>query len=468
MAFVSALTLPGCTPRPNAAPRPTAPHVAWSYDVTAHGVQELDVEARFDAIAPPGLGVDDTALPFVRDVSLAGSAGATPVARRGSTWSVPCARGCTVRYRFELEAAAREIATPDTAIASGDVVIAPPSTWLLHPASADDAARFRFHVAAGPGSRFVTGVHPAPDGSPDAFEADAADMDGASFAAFGPLHVSRVAAGDATIQVGIAPHALALSDSDVLAWVRASAGAVASYYLGHPPARRALVLMMEGNAGPTRGLTLGGGGPATLVRVGQSVTAASTRDDWVVTHELLHVNFPDPGWQHAWLTEGLATYVEPIARARAGLVDPAKVWRDLVDGLPQGLPGPGDEGLEKTRTWGRTYWGGALFCLLADVGIRERTGNTRSLDSALRAIGATGATDEIYWDISRILDVGDAATGTRVLHDVYARLALAPGSEDLDALFAKLGVRPAGKSVAFDDSAPLASIRTAITARSAN
>ena len=61
---------------------------------------------------------------------------------------------------------------------------------------------------------------------------------------------------------------------------------------------------------------------------------------------------------HHWIEEGLATYVEPIARARAGGLTPQKVWGDMVDAMPQGLPKPGDRGLDFTHTWGRTYWGG--------------------------------------------------------------------------------------------------------------
>ena len=38
--------------------------------------------------------------------------------------------------------------------------------------------------------------------------------------------------------------------------------------------------------------------------------------------------------------------------------------------------------------WAMTYWGGALFCLLADVEIREKTGNARAHDDALPAINA--------------------------------------------------------------------------------
>jgi predicted metalloprotease with PDZ domain len=202
-----------------------------------------------------------------------------------------------------------------------------------------------------------------------------------------------------------------------------------------------------------------------LVQASDLVTAESTRDDWVVTHELLHANFPDVGPDHAWLSEGLATYVEPIARARVGLLSEAEVWRGLIDGLPQGLPQAGDQGLEHTRTWGRTYWGGALFCLLADLTLRERTGNQHSLDDVLLAIGKAGASDEDHWPLSQVLDAAERATGTEVVRELYERLAQKPGTVDLRALFARLGVRAEGASVAFDERAPLATIRHSITAR---
>ena len=107
--------------------------------------------------------------------------------------------------------------------------------------------------------------------------------------------------------------------------------------------------------------------------------------------------------EHHWIEEGSATYVEPIARARAGDLSPEKVWGDLVDGLPKGLPQAGDRGLDFTPTWGRTYWGGALFCLLADIEIRKRTGNKKGLEDALRAILRAGGTTESDWPLVRTL-----------------------------------------------------------------
>ena len=67
------------------------------------------------------------------------------------------------------------------------------------------------------------------------------------------------------------------------------------------------------------------------------------------------------------MEEGMATYIEPIARAQIGRMTPERVWGDFVRDMPQGLPQAGDQGLDGTPTWGRTYWGGAIFWLLADV-----------------------------------------------------------------------------------------------------
>jgi predicted metalloprotease with PDZ domain len=426
--------------------------------------RELAVVASFEA-GDGTLSADDEAWRFVRAVEFARGAVWQPATQRDNAWLVPCAAGCRVRYRFALREAADALHDIDTAVASGDVLLAPPSTWLLHPSVPAHKARFELHVEPGPDARFVTAFEPAPGGRANSYRADASVLEDASFSAFGPLFVTEVPAGDSTVLLGVAPQGLKLTEAQTVAWVSASAGAVAHYYQGHLPARHTLVLLIKGSGDDTRGETLGGGGPAVLVRASDLVTASTTADDWVLTHELFHANFPDIGREHAWLSEGLATYLEPVARARVGLVSETKFWRDLIDGLPQGLPEAGDQGLEHTRTWGRTYWGGALFCLVADVTLREKTGNRRSLDDVLLAIGKTGASDDVFWDIQQVLAVGDRATGTTVLHDVYARLAEKPGNVDLSNFFARLGVRAQGHSVVFDDSAPLAQIRRSITAR---
>jgi hypothetical protein len=45
-----------------------------------------------------------------------------------------------------------------------------------------------------------------------------------------------------------------------------------------------------------------------------------------MTHELLHTAFPDVSEQHHWIEEGIAAYVEPIARAQVGHLAAETVW----------------------------------------------------------------------------------------------------------------------------------------------
>ncbi|HXA84351.1 MAG TPA: hypothetical protein VNZ47_04705, partial [Candidatus Dormibacteraeota bacterium] len=123
-----------------------------------------------------------------------------------------------------------------------------------------------------------------------------------------------------------------------------------------------------------------------------------------------------------------------------------------------------DQGLDKTPTWGRTYWGGAIFCLLADVRIREHTKNQKGLEDALRGINRGGGNITEDWDIGKALALGDKATGTTVLRDLYNEMRDKPAPVDLDQLWTKLGIAMKDGVVTFDDKAPEANIRKAITA----
>jgi hypothetical protein len=247
-----------------------------------------------------------------------------------------------------------------------------------------------------------------------------------------------------------------------------AAQAVSLYY-GHFPVASAhiVISISPGGKGVLQGTTWGnrdGFSAVTKLRIGQNATQPELDSDWIATHELTHMALASlPDSQH-WLEEGIATYVEPIARVQAGQLTVQHVWGDMMAGMPHGEPEAGDLGLDRTHTWGRTYWGGAMFCLVADVEIRKRTGNQRGLQDALRGIVDAGGTIDKDWPIERVLKVGDRATGTNVLQDLYAKWGKAPVEVDLESLWDQLGISRTDGKVSFVDDAPLASIRTAITA----
>lgn len=270
-----------------------------------------------------------------------------------------------------------------------------------------------------------------------------------------------------TLQVDFSPGSLDLPSPQIMEWVENAASSVATYYGRFPvPRDRILIQPAEDRRGVMQGTTWGdvGGFPAfTRIRLGQHTTMQDLTDDWMMTHELVHTAFPSQEDQQHWIEEGIAVYVEPVARVQAGFLQPEKIWGDMVRDMPKGDPQPGDQGLDHTPTWGRTYWGGAQFCLLADVTIREQTHNKKGLEDALRAIVAAGGTIDQNWPIRKAFQAGDAGTGTRVLEEQYDRMANAPVTIDLDGLWKKLGIVRTETGVRFDNSAPEAAIRAAIT-----
>ena len=177
---------------------------------------------------------------------------------------------------------------------------------------------------------------------------------------------------------------------------------------------------------------------------------------------MTHLALPDTGSDHTWLSEGIATYVEGIARVQAGNRTETDVWAEELHSMPRGLPQAGDAGLDNTHTWGRTYWGGAMFCLLADVDIRERTHLRFGLQDALRALARASGGLSTDWPIARVLRTADAAVGTSSLEDLYARMKDTPVAPDLAALWQRLGVTRDGLTVQLSDEAPLAAVRHAI------
>jgi hypothetical protein len=273
----------------------------------------------------------------------------------------------------------------------------------------------------------------------------------------------RLRIGDSDIDVIWGTTQSDLSRADLLAWVSRCATGVARYFGRFPVSKARLsVVSREGRAGVAGGRTWGGRDPRTRISIGQHTTVDSLKRDWVLTHEFVHYGFPDMPDRHHWIEEGLATYIEPIARVGVGTQDPATAWFEMMRDMPQGLPGPADEGLDNTHTWGRTYWGGAIFCLFADVSIRKHTNNAKGLKDALQAIVAAGGTIEVGWAIERAFEIGDKAVSGTVLMSQYEQMGRKSSPVDLDGLWRELGVERRGNTVVFQDDAPLASIRKAI------
>jgi hypothetical protein len=85
------------------------------------------------------------------------------------------------------------------------------------------------------------------------------------------------------------------------------------------------------------------------------------------------------------------------------------------------------------------------------------------LQDALRAVVAAGGTIDQNWELTRALEIGDKATGTSVLMDLYNKMGKAPTHVDLEQLWQRLGIRSEQGRIVFDDHAQLAAERRKIT-----
>jgi hypothetical protein len=285
--------------------------------------------------------------------------------------------------------------------------------------------------------------------------------------AFDKLAKTDIDVPGGVIHVGFAPGEFALPKEKILDWVRTSAKAVSTYY-GHFPVKSLRLLLVPVDGPRVRGgTTWGYRGAAIRVLVGRDSNEEALKRDWVLVHEMVHTALPDMEERYNWLSEGLAVYVEPIARVQAGDLSAQEIWQAMMRDMPKGLPQAGEEGLDITDTWGRRYWGGAMFCLMADIEIRKATGNRLGLQDAMRGMQAAGASHEVDWPIERIITAADKAVGLNVLTRLHNEWGRKPVTPDLDQLWRDLGLRNAGGSLEFDDSAPLAAIRKGITERHA-
>ena len=264
----------------------------------------------------------------------------------------------------------------------------------------------------------------------------------------------------ASLELQFAPGLAAAQLAWATAWVMRCAEAVAAYFGRFPLPQIEVLVVVEAGERVLGGASFAEPSPLLRLRLGDKVTQAALNEDWILVHEMVHLAVPRLARAHNWLHEGLATYIEGLARGRAGWVGAQAVWHSWTRQMPLGQPRPGEAGLDQTPTWARTYWGGALFCLLADVRLRQQGSPQRGLQQALQGVLAAGGDFRVVWPVTQVFACADAALGQTTLRDLYAAMKDDAVAIDLAALWRDLGV---GETT-LHDNAPLAAIRRAILA----
>src|SRR3546814_4841312 len=121
-----------------------------------------------------------------------------------------------------------------------------------------------------------------------------------------------------------------------------------------------------------------------LLQIGEQATRAQRYDGWILVHEMIHLGAPFVTGRSFWLMEGMATYGEPVIRARAGWYPVPQMWHEFASQMPRGVDALTIQSLDAVTRRG-IYWGGAIFMLLADLAIRERS-RSEEHTSALQSL----------------------------------------------------------------------------------
>ena len=178
--------------------------------------------------------------------------------------------------------------------------------------------------------------------------------------------------------------------------------------------KQALLILVIAGRGRAmgEGKTLSGGGGTIFLRVGEQATPKNLEQDWVLTHEMTHLTFPTQespaplgGRGRRHVCRAFCAREDRLADARRGVERRRR--RRAARPCPRRAT---RASIARTRG-GSTYWGGALFYLLADVGIRQRTQNKFGLEHALRGINAAGGNNAVRWSIEETFAAGDKAVG---------------------------------------------------------
>ncbi|MGD0528792.1 MAG: hypothetical protein ABSE49_26885 [Polyangiaceae bacterium] len=426
------------------------------------GSWRLEVEAHLEH-APSARLVAPEATSAIRDMTLVDGSRRQPLAVAGDAWLVPaCRTSCTLRYAVDLDAMAAGCGHMDCARRVGGAVLGTAASWMLRPEPTGDAS-IRVDVRGGDATRFATGLR---QGASGGYVFRGRELGEASYTAFGDFRRVRADVPGATLDVVLLGEPLAMGDAETVGWVKSAAGCVAGLFGRFPVSATVFVVPARRGDGVVFGRVFSLAGASVVLLFGTEASPAAMHTDWVAVHELFHLGTPSFVGEAHWLEEGLATYYEPILRERAGWMTEADLWRHFAGSMPRGLRKEGDPAaLDDRDDIDSTYWGGALFALLADVRIREATGGARSLDDVLRAALSQLGDATHGARLEDFVRVGDAATGTHVLADLVAHDAVAGEPIDLAGLWRDLGVAEAADgSVALRDDAPRTAVRKGIAA----
>ncbi|WP_119304038.1 gluzincin family metallopeptidase [Dongia deserti] len=381
----------------------------------------------------------------------------TALGNRDHWWTDPEGyRDGNGRFTYDLGAFAKSEDNMGSAMVFGDAALVTPGFLLALPET-EHAVMLRFRLKFPAGGAVLTALQPDKDGY---YRVPLLRLNEA-----GPLILGNVTAeeivGDPELTLAIQPDGSLIAREQLIAWVSAVAEGNRRFWARSPARKGLIILVPTPRGGVPFGRVLSLGGAVVTVLVGRRATPQDLYDDWVLVHEMLHLGSPLMRDTGAWLNEGIATFYEPVLRARAGWKSEDDVWHEWISQMPRGIPAVTGAGLANAGRGG-IYWGGALFVLMAEIESLQASGGKIGFSDCLRAVLAEGGDVTVKWPTMKLLDRCDALLGGNVIAALAKQHIERGSAMDLDQLWRRLGVSVADGAIRYDDAAELAWLRPLI------
>ena len=348
--------------------------------------------------------------------------------------------------------------------------------WFWRPAQlgADEDIEISFRLPEGISVSAPWRPVPAVDGVPT-YRVGRGAWDRPSAVAFGRFRERLLEVPGGSLRLAILDGTPPADADGVVRWLDDAARSVAAVY-GRFPVPSPQVLVMPGAraAEPTPwAYVLRGGQASVHFFINQRRPLQEFVEDWTATHELSHLLLPYVQSSDAWLSEGMASYYQNVARARSGAISAADAWQRMHSGFRRAADwssrgmnlAQATERMFRDGGYMRVYWHGAAILFMADVELRERSGGIQSLDTVLEAFGRCCLDPDVEWTARRVFERFDALSGTDIFTTIFEREVRNPNFADLGPVYARLGLEALGGKLGMRSEAPLLSVRDAIMAR---
>lgn len=359
----------------------------------------------------------------------------------------------------------------------GTDVIADVALWLWRPGGMgeNEDIELRFELPDGVNVSAPWRPQPAAPGEPATFRLGRAPSDWPAVVAFGQFTPREIDVAGARLRVAVLHGSPAPDWAFIERWLTQSARAAATLY-GRFPVDDAQVLVVPGARGSEpvpSAYVLRGGQPSLHFFINQRRSEQEFMQDWSAVHEMSHLFLPFVRPQDAWVSEGLASYMQNVLRARAGMITAEEGWRQMhrsfrlgARSMPEMTLADATERMHRDGAYMRVYWEGAALMLIGDQRLRERTAGRESLDSVLEKFHACCMAAPREWTGRALLERFDALSGTSVFSEIDQFQASQRYFPDLRPTYTQLGLdwSGGGDSLSLLPTAPRLVDREAIMA----